>query len=45
MPKEDIGYFPYTLFYGKDAMLHMHLELNTIYLATTLEDEERVGRT
>jgi hypothetical protein len=39
-PKDSIGHSPYTLVYGKEAILPLHLELNALALIGIDENEE-----
>jgi hypothetical protein len=39
-PKYSIGHSPYTLLYGKEAILPLHLELNALALTTNVEEKE-----
>jgi len=40
--KESFKHVPFTLVYGKDTMLPVHIELNAISLPIGLENEEEV---
>jgi hypothetical protein len=39
-PKENIGMYPYTLGYGKEAKMSISLELNALNFVVNTEDEE-----
>jgi len=41
--KERIGHTPYTLVYGKEARLPLHLELNAFVVATENEDSKDIS--
>jgi len=42
-PKDSTGNSPYTLVYGKEARLSLHLELNALVLAINNEDTQELS--
>jgi hypothetical protein len=42
-PKDSTGHSPYTLVYGKEARMLLHMELNALVITTNNEDMEKIS--